>query len=152
MEMEMASLNGIGNGNSKRMFFWNTWCCTYFKVVLFRDYVVLCLQAKFGAEMPCETVSKIHLVDLAGSERADTTGSSGARLKEGCSINKSLVTLGNVVSALGTTFSCAVKVLVSGRFGRFLIFWMLEYHVWEIVTCKTFLAHVLILIYTCTSE
>ncbi|XP_023686832.1 kinesin-like protein KIF16B isoform X2 [Paramormyrops kingsleyae] len=57
-------------------------------------------QAKFGAEMPCETVSKIHLVDLAGSERADTTGTSGVRLKEGCSINKSLVTLGNVVSAL----------------------------------------------------
>ncbi|XP_048842785.1 kinesin-like protein KIF16B isoform X2 [Brienomyrus brachyistius] len=57
-------------------------------------------QAKFGAEMPCETVSKIHLVDLAGSERADTTGTSGMRLKEGCSINKSLVTLGSVISAL----------------------------------------------------
>ncbi|XP_047659229.1 kinesin-like protein KIF16B isoform X2 [Tachysurus fulvidraco] len=57
-------------------------------------------QAKFDAEMPCETVSKIHLVDLAGSERADATGATGVRLKEGGNINKSLVTLGNVISAL----------------------------------------------------
>ncbi|KAK9411114.1 kinesin-like KIF16B [Crotalus adamanteus] len=57
-------------------------------------------QAKFDTEMPCETVSKIHLVDLAGSERADATGATGVRLKEGGNINKSLVTLGNVISAL----------------------------------------------------
>lgn len=52
--------------------------------------------------MPSETVSKIHLVDLAGSERADATGATGVRLKEGGNINKSLVTLGNVISCLGT--------------------------------------------------
>ncbi|KAM9314469.1 kinesin-like protein KIF16B isoform 2-T2 [Pholidichthys leucotaenia] len=57
-------------------------------------------QAKFDAEMPSETVSKIHLVDLAGNERADATGATGVRLKEGGNINKSLVTLGNVISAL----------------------------------------------------
>uniref|UniRef100_A0A671RQH8 Kinesin-like protein KIF16B n=1 Tax=Sinocyclocheilus anshuiensis TaxID=1608454 RepID=A0A671RQH8_9TELE len=57
-------------------------------------------QAKFDAVMPSETVSKIHLVDLAGSERADATGATGVRLKEGGNINKSLVTLGNVISAL----------------------------------------------------
>ncbi|XP_028297906.1 kinesin-like protein KIF16B isoform X2 [Gouania willdenowi] len=57
-------------------------------------------QAKFDAEMPIETLSKIHLVDLAGSERADATGATGLRLKEGGNINKSLVTLGNVISAL----------------------------------------------------
>ncbi|XP_037103976.1 kinesin-like protein KIF16B isoform X2 [Syngnathus acus] len=57
-------------------------------------------QAKFDAEMPSETLSKIHLVDLAGSERADATGAAGVRLKEGANINKSLVTLGNVISAL----------------------------------------------------
>ncbi|KAK5898928.1 hypothetical protein CesoFtcFv8_008461 [Champsocephalus esox] len=57
-------------------------------------------QAKFDSEMPSETVSKIHLVDLAGSERADATGATGVRLKEGGNINKSLVTLGNVISAL----------------------------------------------------
>ena len=45
-------------------------------------------------------MSKIHLVDLAGSERADATGATGQRLKEGAHINKSLVTLGSVISAL----------------------------------------------------
>ncbi|XP_077438024.1 uncharacterized protein kif16bb isoform X2 [Vanacampus margaritifer] len=57
-------------------------------------------QTWFDAELPREMVSKIHLVDLAGSERADTTQTSGIRLKEGANINKSLVTLGNVISAL----------------------------------------------------
>ncbi|XP_071868288.1 kinesin-like protein 98A isoform X2 [Bombus fervidus] len=50
--------------------------------------------------MPSETVSKVHLVDLAGSERANATGATGKRLKEGAHINKSLVTLGSVISAL----------------------------------------------------
>lgn len=58
------------------------------------------VQAVFMDEMPSETVSKIHLVDLAGSERAHATGASGERLKEGAHINKSLVTLGSVISAL----------------------------------------------------
>uniref|UniRef100_UPI003AADD251 uncharacterized protein kif16bb n=1 Tax=Centroberyx gerrardi TaxID=166262 RepID=UPI003AADD251 len=57
-------------------------------------------QARFDAELPCETLSKIHLVDLAGSERADATRTTGTRLKEGANINKSLVTLGSVISAL----------------------------------------------------
>ncbi|CAB3366404.1 Hypothetical predicted protein [Cloeon dipterum] len=58
-------------------------------------------QAGLGAEgLPCETTSKVHLVDLAGSERADATGATGQRLKEGAHINKSLVTLGSVISAL----------------------------------------------------
>ncbi|ESP03560.1 hypothetical protein LOTGIDRAFT_224357 [Lottia gigantea] len=47
-----------------------------------------------------EKVSKISLVDLAGSERADSTGAQGKRLKEGANINKSLTTLGKVISAL----------------------------------------------------
>ncbi|CAB3985193.1 kinesin KIF16B isoform X2, partial [Paramuricea clavata] len=57
-------------------------------------------QAKFDHDMPSETVSKINLVDLAGSERADATGATGERLKEGGLINKSLVTLGTVISHL----------------------------------------------------
>ncbi|KAI9105333.1 hypothetical protein DFS34DRAFT_598959 [Phlyctochytrium arcticum] len=44
--------------------------------------------------------SRICLVDLAGSERADATGATGARLKEGANINRSLTTLGKVISAL----------------------------------------------------
>lgn len=39
-------------------------------------------------------------MDLAGSERADSTGAKGTRLKEGANINKSLTTLGKVISAL----------------------------------------------------
>ena len=45
-------------------------------------------------------VSKISLVDLAGSERATKTGARGDRLKEGSNINKSLTTLGLVISKL----------------------------------------------------
>ncbi|XP_030636930.1 kinesin-like protein KIF13A isoform X2 [Chanos chanos] len=47
-----------------------------------------------------EKVSKISLVDLAGSERVSKTGAAGERLKEGSNINKSLTTLGCVISAL----------------------------------------------------
>ncbi|KAG0145092.1 hypothetical protein CROQUDRAFT_671993 [Cronartium quercuum f. sp. fusiforme G11] len=49
-----------------------------------------------------EKVSRISLVDLAGSERANSTGATGVRLKEGAQINKSLTTLGKVISALAT--------------------------------------------------
>jgi hypothetical protein len=40
------------------------------------------------------------LVDLAGSERANSTGATGARLKEGANINRSLTTLGKVIAGL----------------------------------------------------
>ena len=45
--------------------------------------------------------SKFHLVDLAGSERSKKTKTSGERFKEGVGINKGLLALGNVISALG---------------------------------------------------
>ncbi|KAH9712045.1 kinesin-like protein KIN-4A [Citrus sinensis] len=51
-----------------------------------------------GEEYFC---AKLHLVDLAGSERAKRTGSDGLRLKEGIHINRGLLALGNVISALG---------------------------------------------------
>ncbi|KAK9889176.1 hypothetical protein WA026_004456 [Henosepilachna vigintioctopunctata] len=47
-----------------------------------------------------EKVSRMSLVDLAGSERAVKTGAVGERLKEGSNINKSLTTLGLVISKL----------------------------------------------------
>jgi len=47
--------------------------------------------------------SKIHFVDLAGSERIKSAKTVGKRMQEGISINKGLLTLGNVISALGST-------------------------------------------------
>ncbi len=44
---------------------------------------------------------KFHFVDLAGSERVKRTGAQGQRLREGIDINKGLLVLGNVISALG---------------------------------------------------
>ena len=40
------------------------------------------------------------MIDLAGSERSESTGATGDRLKEGANINKSLMILGKVISAL----------------------------------------------------
>jgi hypothetical protein len=45
--------------------------------------------------------SKFHFVDLAGSERLKRTNAAGGRKKEGISINQGLLSLGNVISALG---------------------------------------------------
>lgn len=43
---------------------------------------------------------KLSGIFYLNSERADATGATGQRLKEGAHINKSLVTLGSVISAL----------------------------------------------------
>lgn len=42
----------------------------------------------------------MNLVDLAGSEKVGKTGATGDRLKEAANINKSLSTLGLVISTL----------------------------------------------------
>ncbi|CAH9094237.1 unnamed protein product [Cuscuta epithymum] len=42
----------------------------------------------------------VNFIDLAGSERASQTLSAGTRLKEGCHINRSLLTLGTVIRKL----------------------------------------------------
>ncbi|XP_053136724.1 kinesin-like protein KIF1B isoform X2 [Hemicordylus capensis] len=65
-------------------------------------FTIVFTQKKHDVEtdLSTEKVSKISLVDLAGSERADSTGAKGTRLKEGANINKSLTTLGKVISAL----------------------------------------------------
>ncbi|XP_039922726.1 stAR-related lipid transfer protein 9 isoform X2 [Hirundo rustica] len=56
-------------------------------------------QAILENNLPSEIVSKINLVDLAGSERADPSYCKD-RITEGANINKSLVTLGIVISTL----------------------------------------------------
>ncbi|CAD5168150.1 unnamed protein product [Musa acuminata subsp. malaccensis] len=45
-------------------------------------------------------VASLNFVDLAGSERAGQTHASGARLKEGCHINRSLLNLTTVIRTL----------------------------------------------------
>ena len=51
-------------------------------------------------DMTTSVTSKLHLVDLAGSERAKKTKAEGEQFAEGVSINKGLLALGNVISAL----------------------------------------------------
>ncbi|XP_037830164.1 kinesin-like protein KIF1A isoform X3 [Kryptolebias marmoratus] len=72
---------------------------------------IIFTQKRYDAETDntSEKVSKISLVDLAGSERADSTGAKGTRLKEGANINKSLTTLGKVISALAEVDSSQNK-------------------------------------------
>uniref|UniRef100_A0A9J2PZ47 Kinesin-like protein unc-104 n=2 Tax=Ascaris TaxID=6251 RepID=A0A9J2PZ47_ASCLU len=65
-------------------------------------FTIVLTQNRHDADtnLDSEKVSKISLVDLAGSERATSTGAEGQRLKEGANINKSLTTLGLVISKL----------------------------------------------------
>lgn len=59
--------------------------------------------------------SVIHLVDLAGSEKVKKTAAKKDRLKEACSINKSLSELGNVISQLFKKATKNPKLVVSYR-------------------------------------
>ncbi|KAM3432766.1 hypothetical protein NHJ13734_006740 [Beauveria thailandica] len=74
-------------------------------------FTLMLTQKKYDAEtkMEMEKVAKISLVDLAGSERATSTGATGARLKEGAEINRSLSTLGRVIAALADLSTGAKK-------------------------------------------
>jgi len=65
-------------------------------------FTIMLTQKRYDPEtkMEMEKAAKISLVDLAGSERANSTGATGARLKEGAEINRSLSTLGRVIAAL----------------------------------------------------
>ncbi|TFK43113.1 kinesin-like protein [Crucibulum laeve] len=67
-----------------------------------------------------EKVSRISLVDLAGSERANSTGATGQRLKEGANINKSLTTLGKVISALAMASQSDGKKGKKGKADEFV--------------------------------
>ncbi|XP_070179569.1 kinesin-like protein KIF16B isoform X2 [Littorina saxatilis] len=103
----VVSFEGIAQlmqkGNNNR-----TTAATLMNDVSSRSHAIFTItftQAKFEDGLPSERQSKIHLVDLAGSERADASGATGQRLKEGGSINRSLVTLGNVISVLAEASS-----------------------------------------------
>ncbi|KAF7828938.1 kinesin-like protein KIN-7F [Senna tora] len=53
-----------------------------------------------GNDKSSSLAASVNFVDLAGSERASQTLSAGTRLKEGCHINRSLLTLGTVIRKL----------------------------------------------------
>ncbi|KAL3474835.1 hypothetical protein BJX99DRAFT_260092 [Aspergillus californicus] len=74
-------------------------------------FTLVLTQKRHDSEtsMDTEKVSRISLVDLAGSERATSTGATGARLKEGAEINRSLSTLGRVIAALADLASGKIR-------------------------------------------
>ncbi|ESW07912.1 hypothetical protein PHAVU_009G003000 [Phaseolus vulgaris] len=53
-----------------------------------------------GKSSSTTLAASLNFVDLAGSERASQALSAGSRLKEGCHINRSLLTLGTVIRKL----------------------------------------------------
>ncbi|XP_035272108.1 kinesin-like protein KIF14 [Anguilla anguilla] len=68
--------------------------------------------------------SRINLVDLAGSERCSSAQTSEDRLREGASINKSLLTLGKVISALSEQSQSRKKVFTPYR--ESVLTWLLK--------------------------
>ncbi|XP_034149514.1 kinesin-like protein KIF14 isoform X1 [Esox lucius] len=68
-----------------------------------------------GEEHVHRITSRINLVDLAGSERSSSAQTSGDRLREGASINKSLLTLGKVISALSEQVQTRRKIFIPYR-------------------------------------
>ncbi|XP_038147695.1 kinesin-like protein KIF14 [Cyprinodon tularosa] len=77
-----------------------------------------------GEEHDHSISSRINLVDLAGSERSSTAQTSGDRLREGASINKSLLTLGKVISALSEQVLTRKKVFIPYR--ESVLTWLLK--------------------------
>ncbi|XP_059619317.1 kinesin-like protein KIF21B isoform X1 [Phlebotomus argentipes] len=70
--------------------------------ILIRRQRVMSAEESGMPDGDLETLtSKFHFVDLAGSERLKRTGATGERAREGISINCGLLSLGNVISALG---------------------------------------------------
>ena len=70
-----------------------------------RSHAVFTIMLKqihhdISTDSTTERLARIRLIDLAGSERAKATEATGARLREGSNINKSLTTLGRVIAAL----------------------------------------------------
>ncbi|NXW79434.1 KIF14 protein, partial [Hirundo rustica] len=68
--------------------------------------------------------SHINLIDLAGSECCTKAQTTGERLKEGVSINKSLLTLGRVISALSKQSQNGKKTFIPYR--ESVLTWLLK--------------------------
>uniref|UniRef100_A0A667XSG4 Kinesin-like protein KIF14 n=1 Tax=Myripristis murdjan TaxID=586833 RepID=A0A667XSG4_9TELE len=77
-----------------------------------------------GEEHDHRITSRINLVDLAGSERCNSAQTSGDRLREGASINRSLLTLGKVICALSEQALSRRKVFIPYR--ESVLTWLLK--------------------------
>ncbi|XP_041863265.1 kinesin-like protein KIF14 isoform X2 [Melanotaenia boesemani] len=77
-----------------------------------------------GEEHDHSITSRINLIDLAGSERCNSAQTSGDRLREGVSINKSLLTLGKVISALSEQALSRKNVFIPYR--ESVLTWLLK--------------------------
>lgn len=88
----------INNGNKNK-----TLGATLMNATSSRAHTIITLeliQRETGAIKTTEKISVVNLVDLAGSEKVAKTDAQGDRLKEACSINKSLTCLGIVIHQL----------------------------------------------------
>ncbi|NXK98535.1 KIF14 protein, partial [Formicarius rufipectus] len=83
-------------------------------------------KVEFVNEEKCDRrlTSHINLIDLAGSECCAKAQTTGERLKEGVSINKSLLTLGRVISALSKQFQNGKKTFIPYR--ESVLTWLLK--------------------------
>ncbi|NXF89152.1 KIF14 protein, partial [Eubucco bourcierii] len=83
-------------------------------------------KVEFVNEEQCDRrlTSRINLIDLAGSECCSTAQTTGERLKEGASINKSLLTLGKVISALSKQSQNGKKTFIPYR--ESVLTWLLK--------------------------
>ncbi|PHU04748.1 Kinesin-like protein NACK2 [Capsicum chinense] len=71
----------------------------YMQKVIYRETIKSSAHEFIGKDNKT-TLSASNFVDLAGSERTSQALSVGQRLKEGCHINRSLLTLGTVIRKL----------------------------------------------------
>ncbi|NXO75918.1 KIF14 protein, partial [Sitta europaea] len=83
-------------------------------------------KVEFVNEEQCDRrlTSHINLIDLAGSECCTKAQTTGERLKEGVSINKSLLTLGRVISALSKQAQNGKKTFIPYR--ESVLTWLLK--------------------------
>ncbi|CAM9322320.1 unnamed protein product, partial [Phaeothamnion confervicola] len=94
---EVLELLRRGNANRKTE-------ATMANAVSSRSHAVLQVTLTHATLDPCgndmSVESKLSLIDLAGSERASATNNTGALLRQGANINKSLLSLANCINAL----------------------------------------------------
>merc|ERR1719356_1308503 len=65
-----------------------------------RSHAVFIVSVVNSTDQARQKFAQLYLVDLAGSERVKRTGVAGQQLEEAKSINRSLLSLGQVIRAL----------------------------------------------------